>query len=57
VLLPTSDSESTLSLCVHTLLIRVVKAFWNVVNWDAVDQWYGLIKRKHHDPAHEGHND
>jgi hypothetical protein len=32
-----------------------VKAFWNVVNWDAVDQWYGLIKRKHHDSAHAHH--
>ncbi len=32
-----------------------VKAFWNVVNWDAVDQWYGLIKRKHHGPAQEHH--
>ena len=27
-----------------------VKAFWNVVNWPAVDEWYALIKRKHHDP-------
>lgn len=32
-----------------------VKAFWNVVNWTAVDEWYGIIKRKHHDPAHETH--
>ena len=30
-----------------------VKAFWNVVNWSAVDQWYALIKRKHHEPAHD----
>ncbi len=22
-----------------------LKAFWNVVNWSAVDQWNGLIKR------------
>ena len=32
-----------------------VKAFWNVVNWGAVDQWYGLIKRRHQHPAHEEH--
>ncbi len=32
-----------------------VKAFWKVVNWGAVDQWYGLIKRKHHEPGHESH--
>ena len=32
-----------------------VKAFWKVVNWGHVDQWYGLIKRKHHEPGHESH--
>jgi Fe-Mn family superoxide dismutase len=25
-----------------------VKAFWSVVNWSAVDQWYGFVKRSHH---------
>ncbi len=24
-----------------------VKAFWNVVNWNAVDRWYAFIKRTH----------
>jgi Fe-Mn family superoxide dismutase len=24
-----------------------VKAFWNVVNWPAVDQWFGLIQKTH----------
>jgi Fe-Mn family superoxide dismutase len=32
-----------------------VRAFWKVVNWDAADQWYALIKRKHPDAAHDGH--
>ncbi len=27
-----------------------VKAFWDVVNWSAVDRWYALIKATHHDP-------
>jgi superoxide dismutase, Fe-Mn family len=33
-----------------------VKAFWDVVNWAAVDEWYAFIKRTHHEPSHEhGH--
>ena len=24
-----------------------VKAFWNVVNWSAVDQWFGFIQKTH----------
>jgi Fe-Mn family superoxide dismutase len=34
-----------------------VKAFWSVVNWPAIEEWYGLIKRKHQPPAseHAGH--
>ncbi len=30
-----------------------VKAFWNVVNWNAVDEWYAFIRRTHHE--HPGH--
>jgi Fe-Mn family superoxide dismutase len=30
-----------------------VKAFWNVVNWEAVDQWYAFIKRVHQEPPHQ----
>ncbi len=29
-----------------------VKAFWSVVNWSAVDQWYALVKATHHGHAH-----
>jgi superoxide dismutase, Fe-Mn family len=25
-----------------------VKAFWNVVNWDAVGRWFDLVKKTHH---------
>ena len=33
-----------------------VKAFWDVVNWAAVDEWYAFIKKTHHEPPHEhGH--
>jgi Fe-Mn family superoxide dismutase len=24
-----------------------VKAFWDVVNWSAVEQWYAFVKRTH----------
>ena len=30
-----------------------VKAFWNVVNWDAVDQWYGFLTRVQGGPGRE----
>ncbi len=32
-----------------------VKAFWNVVNWSAVDEWYAFIKRTHHDSSQQQH--
>ncbi|WP_422931609.1 superoxide dismutase [Singulisphaera sp. PoT] len=32
-----------------------VKAFWSIVNWSAVDQWYALVQAKHHGPQHHGH--
>jgi superoxide dismutase, Fe-Mn family len=32
-----------------------VKAFWNVVNWAAVDEWHALVKQKHHGAARETH--
>jgi Fe-Mn family superoxide dismutase len=32
-----------------------VKAFWNIVDWEAADQWYALTKRKKPDASHAGH--
>jgi len=32
-----------------------VKAFWDVVNWPAVDHWYAFISATHHDPYPQGH--
>ncbi|MGP0064465.1 MAG: superoxide dismutase [Isosphaeraceae bacterium] len=33
-----------------------VKAFWDIVNWAAVDEWYAFIKRTHHEsPAEQAH--
>lgn len=29
-----------------------VKAFWNLVHWQAVDEWHVFIKRAHHEPPH-----
>ncbi len=31
-----------------------VKAFWNVVNWTAVDRWYEFVKATHHGPPSTG---
>ena len=31
-----------------------VKAFWDVVNWAAVDRWYSFVKVTHHDPHRHG---
>ncbi len=33
-----------------------VKAFWNVVDWKAVDQWYAIIKRQHDVSVHAAHD-
>lgn len=33
----------------NNLRADYVKAFSNVINWPAVDQWYGLIKKTHHE--------
>ncbi len=32
-----------------------IKAFWNVANWSAVDQWYAIIKRKHTEAGQDTH--
>lgn len=32
-----------------------VKAFWNVVNWDAVGQWHALVKKTHHGSDEHAH--
>ncbi len=32
-----------------------VKAFWDVVNWTAVDEWYAFIKRTHHESSQQQH--
>ena len=31
-----------------------LKAFWEVVNWSAVEQWYSFIAASHHDPYPQG---
>ena len=29
----------------RNLRAEYVKAFWNIVNWPTVDQWYAFVKR------------
>ena len=39
----------------HNVRADYVKAFWNVVNWEAVDEWYAFIKRTHHESPSAQH--
>lgn len=48
--------EHAYSLKYRNVRADYVKAFWSVVNWSAVEEWYAFIKKTRHQPAREhGH--